>query len=90
MESGHIKEVFYKYVEIDASTKDWANIMSSQLVNYNDLKTWSDVKQRNKLIEWLKENHIAYRLNRDGFPVTTVDAINKSLSPDNNDDVVDF
>jgi hypothetical protein len=61
-----------------------------QLVNYDDLKEWSDVRQRNKLIEWLKENHIAFRLNRSGYPVTTVDAINKSLQTDSIDDEVDF
>ena len=62
----------------------------SQLIKYDDLKEWSDVKQRNKLIDWLKENHIAFRLNRDGFPVTTVDAINKSLQACTTNDEVDF
>ena len=64
--------------------------MSSQLVNYDDLKEWSDVRQRNKLLDWLKENGIPFRLNRAGYPITTVDAINKSLSQDDNDEEVDF
>jgi hypothetical protein len=62
-----------------------------QLIKYDDLREWSDVKQRNKLVDWLKENHIAFRLNRSGYPVTTVDAINKSLQSDSDpDDEVDF
>ncbi len=62
----------------------------NRLVKYDDLKEWSDVRQRNKLIDWLKENHIAFRLNRSGYPVTTVDAINRSLESDSNDEEVDF
>lgn len=61
----------------------------SQLVNTIDLIEWSEIKQKNKLIEWLRENHISYRLNRDGKPITTVDAINASLSS-NDEDEIDF
>lgn len=61
----------------------------SELVNAQALIDWSDVKQRNKLIKWLQENHIAYRLNRDGKPITTQTAINDSLKSVD-DDEVDF
>ena len=35
----------------------------SQLVNTIDLIEWSEIKQKNKLIEWLRENNISYRLS---------------------------
>ena len=63
---------------------------SVQLINYDDLKEWTGIGQRNKMIDWLNNNHIAYRLNRTGFPVTTMDAINKSLESDQFADEVDF
>jgi phage antirepressor YoqD-like protein len=61
----------------------------SQLVSTVDLIEWSEIKQRNKLIEWLRDNHIAYRLNRSGNPITTVEAINDSLKT-TEDEVIDF
>ncbi len=61
----------------------------SELVNAQALIDWSDVKQRNKLIKWLQENHIAYRLNRDGKPITTQKAINDSLKSVD-DEEIDF
>jgi len=60
-----------------------------QLVNTVDLIQWSEIKQKNKLIEWLRENHISYRLNRDGKPITTIEAINDSLKS-NDDGEIDF
>ena len=60
-----------------------------QLVNTVDLTEWSEIKQKNKLIEWLRENHISYRLNREGKPITTVEAINNSLKS-NDDGDIDF
>ena len=59
----------------------------SQLVNTIDLIEWSEIKQKNKLIEWLRENNISYRLNRDGKPITTVEAINDSLKLSDDEEI---
>ena len=61
----------------------------NQLVNTVELIAWSEIKQKGKLIEWLQDNHIAYRLNREGKPITTVDAINDSLKS-TDDDQIEF
>ena len=61
----------------------------NQLVSTVELIEWSEIKQKGKLIEWLQDNHIAYRLNREGKPITTVDAINDSLKT-TEDERIDF
>ncbi len=61
----------------------------NQLVSTDDLMAWSDIKQRNKLIQWLRDNGIPFRLNRTGFPITTVAAINNSLAKDD-DQAIEF
>jgi len=62
----------------------------SALVNTNELYDWADCKQPAKLEEWLRDNHIPYRLNRSGKPITTLSAINGSLKSDDLDDEIEF
>lgn len=62
----------------------------SALLKAVDLYEWAECKQRSKLIEWLNENNIAYRLSRTGNPITTIDAINASLNNKTNDDDIEF
>lgn len=51
----------------------------SALLRTDDLYEWTDIRQRAKLIAWLNENSIPYRLDKTGSPITTMDAVNASL-----------
>lgn len=62
----------------------------SALLRTDDLYEWTEIKQRSKLIAWLNENNIAYRLNKLGEPITTLDAVNASLLDRKVSDEVSF
>lgn len=51
----------------------------SALLRSDELSEWTGCKQRSKLIAWLNENHIPYRLDKAGAPITTLEAVNASL-----------
>lgn len=61
--------------------------MTSALVTTSELYEWAECKQPAKLIAWMNENNIPYRLSRKGKPITTVDAINGSLKTEQQDEI---
>lgn len=62
----------------------------NELLTSEQLSEWAACKQRARLIRWLNENRIAYRLNAKGEPVSTLKAVNDSLSGELDDEKVAF
>lgn len=59
----------------------------SELIEREELANWIKCKQRAKQIRWLNENGITYRLDAEGYPITTKTAVNASLMQEDNDKV---
>jgi hypothetical protein len=68
-------------VDSNALNESIRNIkqLMSALLTSDDLAEWTGFSQAAKQMEWLRENHIPYRLNRLGKPITTLEAVNASL-----------
>ena len=52
----------------------------SQLISEEELKQWSQYTRRADLLTFLKSNGIAYFRGRGGAILTTVKAVNESLT----------
>jgi hypothetical protein len=49
------------------------------LIDFECLRRFSGYRQVSAVKKWMQKNHIKYMTNTDGYPVTTIDAINKAL-----------
>ena len=61
---------------------------NEQLITEEELFDWTDYKSRGSLISWLQKNNIAFHTGKGGRVCTTLAAINKSGSV--NDDEIRF
>ncbi|WP_319379925.1 hypothetical protein [Thiomicrorhabdus sp.] len=51
----------------------------NSLISFNNLQEWFGYERRSDIIRKLKDEGISYTLGKDGNPITTIEAINKSL-----------
>jgi len=61
----------------------------SNLINSEMLFVWCGCKQKSRLELWLRNHGIKYWISADGYPITTLEAVNDSFK-DNSTDKFDF